>query len=573
MTTPTVTPTAIQITPSPQPRPQRGDGDTFADRMDLRCDWEDEHLHPEMNAAVAQVNANAIIAANGAAAATVAIAAANFKGLYSALTGAQPTGISCFHLGAFWILSADVADVTTKIPSVATEWKEAKTINELPYFKCTGAVTAGTPVSILADGSVAFPSITNESAGTVSNVDVSAYYTALCYDSTNDKIIAVYRKSYTCVRVGYVSAGVILWGAETQITVSFNSPYYAVCHDPVNNRIVIVSEKYVAVGTVNAGANTISFGTPVSFTASATSTSTQQNICFDPVSGKVIIFTPVVNVPSAFICTVSGTTATFSSPITPPAGAGACHVMAAGGKLIFATGNIGSTANIIYSGVVSGSTINFSATSTLSAAFAYPSLLTYDTVNKKIISINFLTASITATSASIAGDGITVDPGAVTIHSSAANYGSAVFDPVSGRTTVLYGDVGNSNYATIVNAYFDLGVLVASTKTVVVSAAMSWGFGGIVQGGGKMYITHEHYKTRTWTNYSTTATSYIGIAQDTVANNEFTRVAISQYMTENMTGLSLSSKYYVADNGTLTTTPRPTFAGTAVGATRLIVKG
>lgn len=50
------------------------------------------------------------------------IAAANYKGLWSGLAGALAIPASVYHSGRMWVLLQNVADVTTKVPGVATEW-------------------------------------------------------------------------------------------------------------------------------------------------------------------------------------------------------------------------------------------------------------------------------------------------------------------------------------------------------------------------------------------------------------------------------------------------------------------
>ncbi|MBX9869002.1 MAG: hypothetical protein K2X63_04330, partial [Burkholderiaceae bacterium] len=144
--------TAIQITPAPTPTPSRDDPDNFPSAANNRLTWEDVHLVPEMNAALVQTNANAIIAAMGKDAATVALAAANFKGLYSSLTGGLNVPASAYHLGAYWMLMSNLANVTTKVPGTDPEWKPLSTVNALPTFKASGAITAGDTVAINADG-------------------------------------------------------------------------------------------------------------------------------------------------------------------------------------------------------------------------------------------------------------------------------------------------------------------------------------------------------------------------------------------------------------------------------------
>jgi hypothetical protein len=88
----------------------------------------------ETNAVASNVYANAVEAAasavTAAAAAVTASAAdanvaamANFKGNWSALTGALAKPASVFHNGAFWALLNNLADVTTSQPGVSADWQ------------------------------------------------------------------------------------------------------------------------------------------------------------------------------------------------------------------------------------------------------------------------------------------------------------------------------------------------------------------------------------------------------------------------------------------------------------------
>lgn len=71
--------------------------------------------------------ANAVLTAAdvvSTAATQVNVAAlANFKGAWSALTGAIAKPASVFHNGAFWALLNNLADVTTSQPGVTADWQ------------------------------------------------------------------------------------------------------------------------------------------------------------------------------------------------------------------------------------------------------------------------------------------------------------------------------------------------------------------------------------------------------------------------------------------------------------------
>ncbi|MFZ6755752.1 hypothetical protein ACO0K9_00915 [Undibacterium sp. Ji50W] len=78
----------------------------------------------EFNPIIIQQNAvNAALSPLSDAAATI-IATANYKGLWTSLTGPLNIPASVYHLGKFWTLTQNIADVTTKVPGTATEWAQ-----------------------------------------------------------------------------------------------------------------------------------------------------------------------------------------------------------------------------------------------------------------------------------------------------------------------------------------------------------------------------------------------------------------------------------------------------------------
>jgi hypothetical protein len=76
------------------------------------------------NATEANAAANTAAAAQTAAAnsALAAAGAANFKGEWSALTGALARPACVKHSGRFWLLLSDLGDVTTATPGVSAAW-------------------------------------------------------------------------------------------------------------------------------------------------------------------------------------------------------------------------------------------------------------------------------------------------------------------------------------------------------------------------------------------------------------------------------------------------------------------
>lgn len=119
---PTMPPT---LTPAPL-SPDRADRATFSARAVALDDFVKNTHIPEVQAAINNVYANAVEVANTAQANSVnvalASAAANFKGLWSGLTGALNMPASVYHNGNYWALGANLADVTAATPGVSASW-------------------------------------------------------------------------------------------------------------------------------------------------------------------------------------------------------------------------------------------------------------------------------------------------------------------------------------------------------------------------------------------------------------------------------------------------------------------
>ena len=127
-------PTPVSV-PSPAlPLADPADRATFSARKIEHLRWERNDLAPGVEdlAQVAKDNADDAYASSGIAAASAVSAAgseantaalANFKGNWSALTGALAKPASVFHNGAFWALLNNLADVTASQPGVSADWQ------------------------------------------------------------------------------------------------------------------------------------------------------------------------------------------------------------------------------------------------------------------------------------------------------------------------------------------------------------------------------------------------------------------------------------------------------------------
>lgn len=187
--------------------PNTAEPDTFNDDADQ---WAADIIPwtAEVNAAgayidgvAAQVDSDAADAADSEAAAavsaaaalvseTLAAASADFKGLWSSLTGALNKPATVSHSGSFWALLNNLADVTASTPSLTntdwqfisgTRWQTTKTasftvpLNTMQSILATGGAVNATLTASAPDGS--FFVVANSAASTQTVKILNAGYT------------------------------------------------------------------------------------------------------------------------------------------------------------------------------------------------------------------------------------------------------------------------------------------------------------------------------------------------------------------------------------------------------------
>jgi hypothetical protein len=169
-------------------------------------------------------------------------------------------------------------------------------------------------------GTVSGTSISFGSATVFESTDSS--FISATYDSTNGKIVIAYRdyvnSEYGTAIVGTVSGTSISFGAAS-VFESAATIYIATSFDSTNNKVVIV---YRDVGNADSGTavvgtvsgTSISFGTAVSWTGD----SSYYSATYDASAGKMVIsYRDDLNVGNGTVvsATVSGTSISFDTPL------------------------------------------------------------------------------------------------------------------------------------------------------------------------------------------------------------------------------------------------------------------
>lgn len=113
------------FTPLPTPVPSTADPTNFDARADAFLgalplfQTEMDALGAQATADAAQTAADRVATTSASA---TAMAAANYKGAWSAQSGAANVPYSVSHLGKFWILASNLANVAAKTPGTDPEW-------------------------------------------------------------------------------------------------------------------------------------------------------------------------------------------------------------------------------------------------------------------------------------------------------------------------------------------------------------------------------------------------------------------------------------------------------------------
>ena len=112
-----------------------------------------ENAHTNALSAVESATAAASAAASAAGVQAVVLGAANFKGLWSALTGALARPATVKDGGRFWLLLADLPDVTAAVPGVSAAWTALDTgVSPTQYITSNTTVVPGVRYIIGAAG-------------------------------------------------------------------------------------------------------------------------------------------------------------------------------------------------------------------------------------------------------------------------------------------------------------------------------------------------------------------------------------------------------------------------------------
>ena len=468
----------------------------------------------------------------------------------------------------------------------------------------SGTLPNGRPVVVNADGTVAAVANVAASASAGTPVVFEAANVAnsqtIAYDSSNDKIVIAYRDAGDSSKgkaiVGTVSGSSISFGTAVEFE-SGTTPYIRATFDSSNNKVVIAytdqddsSYGKAIVGTVSG--TSISFGSAVTFESA--SVGDIPGICFDSTNNKVVIGYRDggnSNYGTAIVGTVSGTSISFGSP-TVFESANSRKIVNAfdsvNGKVVIAYRDYGnSSAGTAIVGTVSGTSISFGSATVFNDAVDGIGL-NYDVQSGKVV-VSFQDdggfAHGIARVGTISGTSISFGT-EVTYNAASTIAPDHVYDPTTQKTIIAYRDSAGGSYGEFVEG------TVSGTDISFSSPTNFSGTNAVREVTMAYHTTAKKvvvaYDDNDNSDYGTavvitpsgnypnlTSENYIGIANSGAADGAGVIIDTQGAIADNLSSLTAGQSYFVQNDGTLGTTAADpsVFAGTAVSATKLIVKG
>jgi len=463
----------------------------------------------------------------------------------------------------------------------------------------SGALANGDTVIVNADGTVSVVSlftVNTPSLATRYTYGGTPLYNATVYDSNSNKVVIAYEDRDLSTEgtaiVGTVSGETITFGTP----VSFSSGGVrdvGATFDSTNNKVVICyndtdNSQYGTgiIGTVSG--TSISFGTPEVFESN---TSYGMKLAYDPNSNDIVIAyraNIASNQGKCAVCSVSGTSLQRSDTVTFTNDLGTSIDIQFDSNLnkflIVYTDEDNSNYGTARVGTISGgTTLSLGTPFVFNASNSYPFSLSFDTTANKFLLVyrdigdNLYGKARVAT---ISGSSVSFGT-EVTFFSDRVDSLTSSYDPVENKTLVIVGSQTAAEKiatATISGTSVTFGTLGDFTDG-------SSQFGSVYDPDeGKvvfaMYsndLASGSAAVGKFTSASTNLTSenYIGIAKGAAADTAIATVQTGCSINDAQSGLTAGQDYYVQADGTLGLTPADpsVLAGTAVSATKLIVKG
>ena len=491
-----------------------------------------------------------------------------------------------------------------------------------PTFIASGTISNGNTVVINTDGTVSAVSGTGSGKPTVGINTVfdtnQAHNTSATFDSSNNKVVVAYTDATSnntgMAVVGTVTGTDIEFGTPVQFH-GVNTSYTAAVFDSNVNKVVIAyvdgnnsSQGTAIVGTVSGNAIDFTNSTETVFpTVGSSPNQVASEIVgtFDPDTNKVIFVynrsTTSTN-GELLVGTVSGDTITFGTPVDIPNASAisepAITYDSNSDKIVIAYETVGTGADNLRASIVTvdgpNNTVSVDGTTVITnynPTFGHK--VVFDSTNNKLVFI-YSNGENSRYGTAVVGtiSGTSIIFGTPVIFESADTSGgmSAVYDPTTNKVVIVYRDIGNSGYGTVIDGTVTGNDITFGPPIVFESATITNLTTVLDSNSNKVvaaYLSATNSDSNgiviTPTNLSTNLTTenYIGIAAEAIADGASGKISIVGAINSSQTGLTPGQKYYANPTGGLSLEPiidilnvpgvPVVIAGNSVSATSIIV--
>ena len=488
------------------------------------------------------------------------------------------------------------------------------------YGTAEGAVTAGKPVFVEADGDFLMPvsstATTTYSIGSMTEILAATInqVTGNDYDVSAERFVVVYHDGANSNRT---SAKLLTVGSDKSLTVtatqeltttSNGMEYPDVIYDPVAEKTLLVyqdgsNSSDLRCRVLTIGASSVTIGSEV-IIDDADYTATDINLTYDTTNSKIIVYTrdqSNSSYPTAYVGSISGTTPTFT----------AAQVVTSGnsGAVLDATSGNGSTLfsyrdgdnhTATKAGTLSGTTFSFGSVHEINANYTdgYNSRRTsacYDSVNDRFVQTHRTSESNDPLYITVLNvDGTTVTSGTSLVLGSGtgpSSHPSAHTPRKSnlGVIPVVYVKGGDYYYGEYTVDPSDNSITNSKTGVAITSGKSATQATVAIDTTNTRILTvyEDNWQddlegigiipnsSITVTTFPTDGKGFVGIATKDVSDNGQVEVATMGQIDAQQSGLTAAETYYAQSDGSLGTSADSkgsVVVGKALSATKLLIQ-
>jgi hypothetical protein len=565
-------------------------------------------LADDVTADVAAAAASAADALESEVNAAASAASASFAADVSAwVSGATYTVGTCvFSLIDFQTYRRITNGAGTTDPSAdATNWVALGGASGGNIIKAiaSGTLSDGSEVVVNSDGTVSAVSstITQLATPTISpnggGISASAPtgFSAAMHPTKNLIAVVYTTGANVYLHIGQILGDKVFFGSQVYITGGTGT-YSAVAFNDLTDEIMVAFvpnyDNYLYCNSVRYAITDGNYGGYAGANIAVNSSSTSwPNITRIPNTGKFVIsYCHNGSIVTASVGTFTFGNPTFGTAVALTGNGTSANPLTStfigGDRFALAFRSFVSTGVYAVAGQVSGTSITFGAIIQLSGVGSTQMDSACDVDNQRMI-VNFFNGNNSNNIAQIVNiNGTTLTSGnSVVVTTVMTNRPAVSYDAYSRNFVFSYRNGSDSN-----RQYMRAATVTATTITlsnaVIVNTDINvnFVFNGLAPASGKvcgfgLYGTSYRMQQFTTATVVTNLASgnYIGISDGAYTNGQEAKVQIIGAVDDAQSGLIAGRAYYVTTDGTLKLTPEPwgptVFAGTAINATKLLIKG